>query len=248
MNEIKGVADLLISSKLAIALTGSGISTGSGIPTFRGKNGLWTKYDPEKFTIDYFLKNPKDFWKTARELFIPLLDAKPAKSHYVLAELEKLGIIKAVITQNIDGLHQKAGSNIVLELHGNGRKLKCHLCGEEYEIEPYINDIINDNIPRCKKCNSYLKTSAVLFGEMLPRDVYLQSIYYSYSSDVMLVIGTSLSVEPAASLPFQAKERGAKIISINKDRTPIDELSDFVLKGNSDEILENILNEVKKML
>jgi len=245
MNEIEEVAKLLKDSKQAIALTGSGISTGSGIPTFRGKNGLWVKYDPDKFTIDYFNENPEDFWNTARELFLPLLGAKPARSHYVLAELEKLNILKAVITQNIDGLHQKAGSKIVIELHGSGRKLVCPLCKEKYDIDLYLEDLNNGKVPRCKKCNSVLKTSAVLFGEMLPRDTYLKAIYFSYTADVMLVIGTSLLVEPAASLPYQARERGAKIVTINKDKTPIDDLSEYVLKGDSDEILVSILNSIK---
>jgi len=240
------VAKLLYKSKKAVVLTGSGISTGSGIQTFRGKDGLWKKYDPDKFTIDYFKQNPKDFWITARELFIPLLDAKPSVSHTVLAELESMGIIKAVITQNIDGLHQKAGSKNVLELHGNGRKLKCILCGEEYDLESYLDKINNDDIPRCKKCNSYLKPDAILFGEMLPRNTYLKAIYYSYTSDVMLVIGTSLMVEPAGSLPFQAKEKGAKIVSINIEKTPIDEISEYSLIGKSDHILEKLLNEIKK--
>ena len=247
MDEIKNVAEILKNSKQAVALTGSGISTGSGIPTFRGKDGLWNKYDPEKFTMEYFMKNPKDFWSTAKNLFLPLINAFPSKSHYVLAELEEMGIIKAVITQNIDGLHQKAGSKNVLEIHGNGKKLKCLLCGEEYEIENFIDEINKNNVPLCKKCHSILKPDAVLFGELLPKKTYLNSIYYSYTADVMLVIGTSLLVEPAASLPFSAKENGAKIITINLEKTPLDDLADYILKGYSDEILDKILNEIKNL-
>ncbi|MDP8012086.1 MAG: NAD-dependent protein deacylase [Thermoplasmata archaeon] len=247
MDEIKNVAKILKNSKQAVALTGSGISTGSGIPTFRGKDGLWNKYDPEKFTMEYFMKNPKDFWSTAKNLFLPLINAFPSKSHYVLAELEEMGIIKAVITQNIDGLHQKAGSKNVLEIHGNGKKLKCLLCGEEYDIENFIDEINKNNVPLCKKCHSILKPDAVLFGELLPKKTYLNSIYYSYTADVMLVIGTSLLVEPAASLPFSAKEKGAKIITINLEKTPLDDLADYILKGYSDEILDKILNEIKNL-
>ena len=228
-----------------VALTGAGISSNAGLPTFRGNNGLWTYIDPEKFTMEFFRKNPEEWWSIAKDLFLPFFNARPTRAHYALAELESKGFLEAIITQNIDGLHQMAGSKNVIEIHGNVNKLKCILCNEYYPLKDYIEEIKKGGLPRCPRCGSILKTGAVLFGEQIPRNEYLLSIYYSSRCNLMLVIGTSLEVEPAATLPKYARENGAKIIYINKDVSEIVGKEMEYLQGDSDEILEEIVKAIK---
>jgi len=246
VNVIEDIARVLINSKHAVVFTGAGISAESGIPTFRGANGLWSRYDPEEVaSIQGFMGNPKVFWAFARELIVKT-KAKPNAGHYAIAELEKMGIVKAVITQNIDMLHQKAGSRRVLELHGSLKYVDCLKCGKTYEWEEIVDKI--DDI-KCEKCGSaYLKPRIVFFGEQLPRDVLNEAIKEAENSDVFMVVGSSLQVYPAASLPFIAKERGAKLILINKDPTDKDWLFDIVVYGKAGEILPKIVEKVKEII
>ena len=243
---IKDVAGLLSNSKHAVVFTGAGISAESGIPTFRGANGLWSRYDPEEVaSIQGFMRNPKAFWAFARELIVKT-KAKPNAGHYAIAELERMGIIKAVITQNIDMLHQKAGSKRVLELHGSLKYVDCLKCGKTYEWEEIVDKI--DDI-KCENCGSMnLKPRIVFFGEQLPRDVLNEAIREAEKSDVFIVVGSSLQVYPAASLPFIAKENGAKLVLINKDPTDKDWLFDIVVYGKAGEILPKIVERVKKII
>jgi NAD-dependent deacetylase len=246
VNVIDDIARLLSNSKHAVVFTGAGISAESGIPTFRGANGLWSRYDPEEVaSIQGFMRNPKAFWAFARELIVKT-KAKPNAGHYAIAELEKMGIVKAVITQNIDMLHQKAGSRRVLELHGSLKYVDCLKCGKTYEWEEIVDKI--DDI-KCENCGSmYLKPRIVFFGERLPRDVLNEAIREAESSDVFIVVGSSLQVYPAANLPFIAKERGAKLILINKDPTDKDWLFDIVVYGKAGEILPKIVEKVKEII
>ena len=243
---IKDVAGLLKNSKHAVVFTGAGISAESGIPTFRGANGLWSRYDPEEVaSIQGFMRNPKAFWAFARELIVKT-KAKPNAGHYAIAELERMGIIKAVITQNIDMLHQKAGSKRVLELHGSLKYVDCLKCGKTYEWDEIVDKI--DNI-KCENCGSmYLKPRIVFFGEQLPRDVLNEAIREAEKSDVFIVVGSSLQVYPAASLPFIAKENGAKLVLINKDPTDKDWLFDIIIYGKTGEILPKIVERVKEII
>ncbi len=245
---LKEVSLALARSSRAVALTGSGISVGAGIPTFRGPDGLWSRVDPNKFTLSYFLEKPYDWWKTVQDLITPFLKVKPTPSHKALAKLEQLGILKGIITQNIDGLHQKSGSINVIELHGNINKLKCPVCKAEYDTKPFISKLKKGIIPACENCGSILKPMAVLFDEPIPRDAYMKAIQLSLTADVMLVIGTSLTVEPAASLPVKAFERGAKIIVINILETPIDDLAYYILRGPSDDILPRLAELTKRYI
>lgn len=237
---LEEVSLTLACSSNAIALTGSGISVGAGIPTFRGPDGLWSRVDPDKFTLGYFFEKPYDWWKMVQELTALFLKVKPTPSHKALAKLEQMGILKGIITQNIDGLHQKAGSTNVIELHGNINKLKCPVCKSEYDAKPFLLRLKKGIIPACENCGSILKPAAVLFDEPIPRDAYIKAIQLSLTADVMLVIGTSLAVEPAASLPIKAFERGAKLIVINILETPIDDLAYHILRGPSDEVLPKL--------
>ncbi|MGB9730113.1 MAG: NAD-dependent protein deacylase [Thermoprotei archaeon] len=242
---IKEVSKTLAYSKYLVALTGSGISVGAGIPTFRGPDGLWLRLDPNKFTLSYFLEKPYEWWNMVKDLMESFLKAKPTPSHKALTELERLGLLKGIITQNIDELHQKAGSSNVVELHGNISKLKCPICKAEYNAKPFISKIKKGIIPACENCGSILKPTAVLFDESIPKDAYMKALQLSLNADTMLVIGTSLAVEPAASLPIKAFERGSKLIVINILETPIDDLAYHILRAPTDEILPKIVKIIK---
>lgn len=213
MNEYKKAAEIIKDSKNLVAFTGAGISVESGIPTFRGPTGLWSKYDPKILDIDFFIQNPKESWKYIKEIFYDYMqDIKPNEAHYFLADLEKKGILKAVITQNIDNLHQKAGSKNVIEFHGTANKLECLNCKSKFNSF----EVPLENIPPlCPKCNGVLKPDFVFFKEPIPKEAFEKSIYYSQNADVMLVIGTTGEIMPASELPLLAKQNGAAIIEIN---------------------------------
>jgi NAD-dependent deacetylase len=211
-NEIKKAADILIKSKYAVAFTGAGISVESGIAPFRGENGIWNKYEEKLFEINYFTNHTKEAWEMLCDGFYKgTLDAKPNAAHFALARLEEKGIIKSVITQNIDNLHTKAGSKTVYELHGNAGRLHCIRDNTKYSI----NEFDLKTAPKCRKCNALLKPDFVFFGEMLPEYDINMSQKDSLECDVMLIIGSTGVVYPAAMLPANASQNGAIIIEIN---------------------------------
>lgn len=205
-------------ARFGIALTGAGISVESGIPDFRSPSGLWSKYDPEEYGyIESFRKNPGKVWRMILEVQELLNSAKPNPAHISLAELERLGHIKAIITQNIDSLHQKAGSVEVIEFHGHARTLRCDACGQTYLPEMVKLDELP---PRCF-CFGPLRPDFVFFGEPIPPLAHRRSMEYASRCDVLLVIGTSATVAPASYIPYIAKERGAYIIEINPSPSAI---------------------------
>lgn len=210
---IKEASEIIKNSDHMVAFTGAGISVESGIPPFRGENGLWTKYDPEILDINYFKRQPEKAWLLIKQIFYDYFGkAKPNKAHYILAELEKKGILKAIITQNIDNLHFIAGSKNVIEFHGNSRKLICTSCGYSLNAN---ESIFKDLPPKCPKCSGILKPDFVFFGEPIPVQAYQSSIYEAEIADVFLLIGTSGVVYPASLIPYLAKNNKAKIIEIN---------------------------------
>lgn len=228
---IQKAADILRASRHAIALTGAGHSTPSGIPDFRSpESGLWDKYDPMAVaSIWAFRASPEIFYDWIRPLAVQMAAAKPNPAHYALARLEKRGILKAVITQNIDDLHAKAGSRRVLELHGHMRTASCIGCGRTVKAEPLIKKFLDTGrIPVCS-CSGVMKPDVVLFGEMLPPAIFAEAETEARRCDVMLVAGSSLEVAPAANLPFLAQERGAKLIVVNLQPTPADSLAEVVI-------------------
>ncbi len=245
MDAIDRAAKMIANSRYAVVFTGAGVSAESRIPTFRGENGLWRRFDPEEVaSIDGFMRNPKAFWTFAKELILKT-KAEPNAGHYAIAELERMGIVKAVITQNIDGLHQKAGSKRVLELHGSLKFVDCLNCGRTFGWNDIIDKIETGNVA-CDECSSpYLKPRIVFFGESLPKDVLREAIDEAKRSDVFIVVGSSLQVYPTASIPFIAKDSGAKLIMINADPTEKDWLFDVVIYGKSGEILPKIVEKVK---
>jgi NAD-dependent deacetylase len=235
----KKVADLLVSLKHCVVLTGAGISAESGIPTFRSKGGLWEKYDPMIYaSIEAFRNDPSKYWTIRGDFIRNYNTYKPNKAHYALAELEKLGIVRHVITQNIDGLHRKAGSKNVIELHGSLREIYCIKCGNEY-IAP---DIPEGTPPHCD-CGGVLKPNTVLFGEQLPQDALSNAFRESLRCKVMLLIGTSAVVQPAASLPSLAKQSSAQIVEINIERAFPE--ADFIIMEKAGTVLTNIEREIK---
>ncbi|MBI5033064.1 MAG: NAD-dependent deacylase [Chloroflexi bacterium] len=238
----------LISSKRVVALTGAGVSAESGIPTFRdAQTGLWSKYDPMQLaTPEAFARNPKlvwDWYQWRRDLF---RDKKPNAGHYALAEMEKIFPHFVVVTQNIDGLHRMAGSTAIVELHGNISRDKCSR--ENVVIERAQAKASADGLFKCPRCGAYLRPDVVWFGETLPRDALDRAFQEAMQCDVLLSIGTSALVEPAASLPRIAQEAGAFIIEINPDETPLSQSADAVLRGKSGGVLPQLAALLKRKM
>ncbi len=226
------------------ALTGAGISVDSGIPDFRSEGGLWRRYDPLEYaTYESFLEDPSKFWTMGRELARVILDAKPNDAHLALAELERRGKLIGIITQNIDNLHQAAGSKKVIELHGNYLRAYCMKCGKVYVGEEVHRRVVNGEIPpHCDACGGVLKSESILFGEPLPEKAMSEAIELCRKTDLMLVVGTSLTVYPAAYLPQLAKDHGAKVIIINLHGGNRDGVADIVLEGRASVILPQLVD------
>jgi NAD-dependent deacetylase len=229
---IAQAATLLRKARYAIALTGAGHSTPSGIPDFRTPGaGLWEHVNPmEVASIYSFRRHPEVFYDWIRPLAAALLAAEPNPGHRALAELEAGGWLKAVITQNIDGLHQRAGSHEVLELHGHLREVTCISCYRVLPTEEILDDFLTSGgVPRCPVCGGVIKPNVVLFGEQLPIDVVNAAMRHVHRADLMLVAGSSLEVMPASQLPFQVYEQGGHVVVVNLTPTYIDDLADVVI-------------------
>jgi NAD-dependent deacetylase len=254
---VKQAARDLMESKYAIALTGAGMSTESGIPDFRGPKGIWTTNKEAEAKAyqryDLFLKDPKAYWEevlgrhgTYGTFYEQIRQAEPNPGHYALAELEGLGRLKCVITQNIDGLHRKAGNKRVLEYHGSVHVLRCISCGSRFARDEVA---LEELPPRCR-CGAALKYDVVHFTEPIPMDVMVESEKEASKCDLMLVCGTSAVVYPFANLPRIARlgSRGVKIIEVNADPTPLthEGISDYLIQGKTGVILPRIVEEVKK--
>ncbi|MFB5631431.1 MAG: NAD-dependent deacetylase [Nitrosopumilaceae archaeon] len=234
---IESVIQKLKDAEKIIFVTGAGISQESGIPTFRGTNGLWKKYDPMKLaTIDAFYDNPKLVWEWYEERRRNILRAKPNPGHFAIANLEKNKKV-IVLTQNIDGLHQKAGSTNVLELHGSIIRIKCTKCRFKEEITYNFETFP----PNCHNCGNILRPDVVWFGEPLPQVVWQKAIIHASSCDVMIITGTSLVVSPANTLPLYAKQNGAMLIEVNPDKTIMSNDMDYSLRTTSAKGLPQLL-------
>jgi NAD-dependent deacetylase len=232
-NLVKESALLLSKAHYAVAFTGAGISTPSGIPDFRSpQTGLWNQCDPyEVASLWAFRKNPKGFFDWIRPLAINSESALPNAAHFVLAKLEKQGIIKAVITQNIDGLHHKAGSENVLELHGSSQSATCPSCGKKHSRDYFLKLITqSEEFPRCLECKSIIKPDVVLFGESLPQNTWEKAYQECFKADLILVVGSSLEVSPANSLPKTSLNHGAVLIINNLGKTYLDEKAKVILR------------------
>ncbi len=227
-----------------VVLTGAGISAASGVPTFRGENGLWKKFRPEKLANFYtFSQNPELVWEWyqwRREL---IYKVKPNLAHYALVDFENIFPEFCLITQNIDNLHQEAGNKKIIELHGNIMRNKCSSCGK-----PYEGDFdLKNGIPKCSDCGELIRPDVVWFGEFLPQEAIQKAQEMAMASEVFFSIGTSAVVEPAASLPYIAKGNGAYIVEINIEKTPLTSSADEFLQGAADKILPELVIEINKL-
>ena len=235
------IAEYLRKAKKIVIVTGAGISQESGIPTFRGKDGLWRNYDAMKLAaIDAFYENPKLVWEWYNERRQNIFAAEPNLGHKAIVELENY-LEVVVLTQNIDGLHQRAGSSKVLELHGSIVKIKCTSCD-------YMDEITSNflEFPPVCKCGNILRPDVVWFGESLPQDVWKEAIAHANSCDVMVIAGTSLAVSPANTLPIYAKQNNSILVEINPDQTIMSSDMDISIRSTSAKTLPELVSIFKK--
>ena len=249
--DIELISQKIIQSKYLIAFTGAGISTESGIPDYRSKGGIWEKFRP--VYINEFMSSRDariKYWHRKAELYPDLINAQPNEAHNGLAELYKLGFLKTIITQNIDGLHQKAGipDNAIIELHGNNLRVRCMSCGKISSIHEAQKRIESgDCAPECE-CGGYLKPDTISFGQSLRTDILDEAYRQCRMCTVMLVIGSTLLVQPAAQLPGLAKQNGAFLTIINLSQTPCDNMCDLLIQEKAGIVVHSIIEKVKKVI
>lgn len=242
--QLQPVAELARQSRNIVVFTGAGISTESGIPDYRGPNGVWrTNRIPTINAARADPLSPEAHWQERRRRFPEMQAKQPNAGHLAIAGLERAGRVSSIVTQNIDGLHQKAGSNParVLELHGSTHRIRCTSCGREFSadaIHARLEDGETD--PRCAHCGGVLRPSTVLFGERLPEDTLRRAVEASAGADLMLVVGSSLVVKPASQLPVVARKRGAKLVIVNREPTPLDEIANAVVRGEAGPVLDTL--------
>ena len=246
-NGLYQAAELLKNSSHTTAFTGAGISVESGIPPFRGENGLWSKIDPIFLDSSYFEKYPDKSWRLIKDIFYEFFGkAKPNAAHYALAELENKGLLRAIITQNIDNLHQEAGSKNVIEFHGTSKSLICTNCGKQVEAK---EELLNILPPKCKTCSGILKPDFVFFSEPIPEPANSRSFREAEIADVFILIGTTGEIQPASMIPIIAKNNGTQIIEINIEKSNFtNSITDVFLEGKATEIMKNLVGVAKKTI
>lgn len=237
--QLQKAVEAIKKSNYNIAFTGAGISVESGIPPFRGENGIWSRYDPNTLEIGFFYENPKESWEVIKQLFYDFFgDAQSNLAHQVLAEMEQDGMLECIITQNIDNLHQQAGSKLVHEFHGNSQQLVCVACKSYYDS----SDIDLEKLPpRCNKCNGLIKPDFIFFGEGIPPKAYENSVDAATQAEVVIIVGSTGEVMPAAQMPYHAKQNGATIIEVNPGVSNFtNSITDIYLEGKATEVLEEL--------
>lgn len=245
-HNLKQAAEWIVQSSHNTGFTGAGISVESGIPPFRGENGLWNKYDPGILDLSYFYSHPTEAWEVIKSIFYDFFgSAQPNAAHKGMAELEQMSLLDCVITQNIDNLHQEAGSSKVYEFHGNSRNLVCQHCDLRYRAS---ESLLATLPPRCEKCGSVLKPDFIFFGEMIPQQAYQKSMEEASQGEVFIVVGTTGEIMPASMIPQIAKDNGVKIIEINPNYSNFTHsITDIFLRGKATEVFDMLLEEIKKM-
>ena len=250
--KIREIAGLINSAEKVVVFVGAGLSTESGIPDFRSPGGVWDKYDPEDFYFQNFISSQSSrdkYWQMATEMYDAMKDARPNQGHFAIAELEKIGKLDCLITQNIDGLHFKAGNSEekVLELHGTAMNVACLSCGKRYERDAIQERVEKgDRDPRCDSCGGLLKPATISFGQSMPERETAEAYKRSTACDLFIVIGSSLVVHPAAQMPVVAKRAGAKLVIVNRDETACDDLADIIVNGPAGQVMAAILEKVKE--
>lgn len=243
MKNITEAVNIILSSKRTTAFTGAGISVESGIPPFRGENGLWSKFDPEFLDINYFLNYPDKSWKLIKEIFYDYFGkAQPNDAHKALSKLESMGFLSSIITQNIDGLHQQAGNKNVYEFHGNSRDLICVKCAKIHKASKID---LTHLPPKCSSCGNVLKPNFIFFGESIPEPAQSNSYTETKNADVFLVIGTTGEIMPASLIPIEAKNNNKTIIEINTNPSNYtNSITDIFIQGKATEVMNEILNKL----
>lgn len=248
--QISKSAELINHARKILVFTGAGLSTESGIPDFRSPGGIWDRFDPADFLFQKILSDEKTrerYWKMSTELYDLLQKAVPNRAHLAIKELEDLGKLLAVVTQNIDGLHHKAGNSPdkIIEIHGTALSVSCLDCGKKYdrdEIEGRLRSGIK--VPYCDGCAGILKPDTISFGQAMPEDKVGESLEHATESDLCMALGTSLLVYPAAAVPAHAVNTGAKLLIINRDETPMDRHADLVIHDSVTQVLDQIMDKV----
>ncbi|HLK45422.1 MAG TPA: NAD-dependent deacylase [Acidimicrobiales bacterium] len=236
MHDIVTLAELLRSAQPCVVLTGAGVSTESGVPDFRSAGGIWATYDPaEVASIDGFQRDPTRVWEFYGRRLALLREVQPNTTHVVLAELEAAGLVRAVVTQNVDGLHARAGSRELIEVHGSLATAVCPACGESVAAEE-----IRLPVPRCPVCGTVLKPNVVMFGELLPRAALAAALALAGSAGVLLVVGSSLQVWPVAGLPEETLRRGGRVAVVNREPTPYDDRATVVIHADAGPVFEEL--------
>src|ERR1700693_3040228 len=247
--EIREAASTILEARYAIALTGAGMSVESGIPPFRGPGGLWTKYgEPPMNQFQRFMENPKKAWEKRMsrqndELFLPLKVAKPNPGHTALAELEAMGVLRFVITQNVDDLHRQAGQKALAEIHGNWKLMRCLDCTSRFDTGEISLEVLP---PKCPKCGGMVKSDTVSFGEPIPTDVLLRGQDHSARADLVIVAGTSATVYPAAGFAIEVKQRGGMLVEVNLYESEITAYCNISLRGGSANVLPRLTKAISE--
>jgi NAD-dependent deacetylase len=250
------LAEWAARSRRGVVFTGAGISTESGIPDFRGPDGFWKRNDAAKFTIQNYVRDPehrKQRWQMAIKgtgFMRGAGDVAAANAgHIAIAKLEELGIVRGVVTQNVDGLHQEGGSRNVLELHGTTKRVACLSCSDSWPRDEILERVRNgEEDPECSSCGGILKSATISFGQQLPADVLEEAHQWSLAADLFLVVGSSLVVYPAAALPGVAKQAGAKLAIVNAEETDQDPLFDAVIQEPAGPTLTALVERVEQLL
>ncbi len=249
---VEKAAERLRKATNVLAFTGAGLSTESGIPDFRSPGGIWDRYDPSDFEFQKILSSEtsrRKYWKMSTEFYGTMRDARPNPAHLALKTLETMGKLTAIVTQNIDHLHQKAGSDPkkVIEIHGTAFSVTCLNCGKSYDRDDIEARLAGgDDLPACDTCGGILKPATISFGQAMPEQALAEGFAHARACDLCLVLGSSLVVYPAAAVPMEAAQRGARIIVINRAPTPMDDRADVVLRGSVGVLLPRIVERAAK--
>ncbi len=251
MEQIDAVADMILQSEKVVVFTGAGFSTESGVPDFRSPGGVWDKFDPSELNYHNILRSEEireKYWRMHKMMWETIKDAQPNSGHYAVTDLYHMGKLDCVITQNTDGLHQKAGTpeEMVLELHGTMQWVDCLDCRQRYP-RSYAHDkmLSGEKVPRCDSCNGILKPATVAFGQSMPQRETSEAERRSANCDLFLAAGSSLVVYPAAQMPVIAKNSGARLVILNLTPTPHDYLADIIINEKTGEALSQIVTQVK---
>ncbi len=251
---IQQAAEIIYAARKIVVFTGAGISTESGIPDFRSPGGVWSRYNQDDLTYQKFRSHEKYrklYWAYDQARYPAMRDARPNAAHEAIVEIEKTGRLLALITQNIDGLHQKCGSSVekIYELHGTVMEVTCLDCKTRWSRKEVVEKMERESleVPYCEHCGGPMKCATIAFGQPLPENRLMASFKHASSCDLFLIIGTSLVVQPAAALPLQAKQAGAKLVLVTLSDTPYDHLIDVIIKGKAAQTMRSIMSEFRKL-